>query len=86
MNEFNHYPQVIIEPSKWTATNGAISVQVEKGPNGGVILSQPNNDKTFQFAESRTSTLRSFGELFIKIAEWFDKEKEKGGFHDFQIN
>ena len=77
MNGFKHFPQVQIEASKWKVTNGNVTVQVEKGSHGGVIVTRPDHDHKFQFSESKSSTLRSFGEIFIRIAEWIEEENAK---------
>ena len=68
-----------IQPAKWKCRSDEhnISIYVELGSSGGVILSKPNNQKEFVFAQSKISTIREFGRMFIDIARWAEEEHKK---------
>ena len=66
-----------IAPVKWKAQLGSIELFIERGANGGLIITKPNGEKTFQFAESSIRTIRSFAEIFDYIAKWAENQNTK---------
>jgi hypothetical protein len=70
-----------INPARWKcrSDNHNISIYVEKGPSGGLILTRPNGQKDFIFAESKITTVREFGRMLMDIADWADDQKENSG-------